>query len=130
MGQGIPHGACCLPQSDKPLHSPMQTLGLCPASLDPISSVFASLNFPIPDLGFFSVVPHCFHSFKEVSSFQGKMISFQTGTDTSYMSKMLPACLSGRSEGRCPGKLDVHGIPGKMRDDLKPNQAELFKGGF
>lgn len=58
------------------------------------------------------------------------MISFQTGTGTNDVSKILPACLLGRSEGRCPGKVDMHGIPGKMRDALKPNQAELFKDGF
>lgn len=57
------------------------------------------------------------------------MISFQTGTGTNYVSKMLPACLSG-SEERCPGKVVMYGIPGKMRDALKPNQAEFFKGGF
>lgn len=132
MGQGIRDRVCCLPWFGKPLHSPVQTLGLCPASSDPISSVFpfASLSFPIPDLRVFLVIPHCFQSFKEVSSLQGKMISFQTGTGTNYVSKMLPACLSGRSEGRCPGKVVVHRIPGKMRDALKPNQAELFKGGF
>lgn len=55
------------------------------------------------------------------------MILFQTGTGTNYVSKMLPACLSGRSEGNAQEKWSCMAFQEKWEMLWSPTRLSFLK---